>query len=129
MLSLVQSDMFPPAPDHFNLAAYVLAHADRYADKTALQIMHADGAGDSFDYGLVKQAVLGTATGLLAQVKPGDRIILQLGNTPEFPIAFLGAIAAGIIPVSLSSALSETEYAQIAQTIRPALALRQGGPD
>ncbi|MFA8443117.1 class I adenylate-forming enzyme family protein [Yoonia sp.] len=129
MLSLVQSDRFPPAPDHFNMAAYVLAHANRCADKTALQIMHADGASDSFDYGLVKQAVLGTATGLLAQVKPGDRIILQLGNTPEFPIAFLGAIAAGIIPVSLSSALSETEYAQIAQTIRPALELRKGVPD
>jgi len=111
------------------MAAYVMAHADRCADKTALRIMHADGASDSFDYRFLKQAILGTATGLLKRVKPGDRIILQLSNTPEFPIAFLGAIAAGIVPVSLSSALSEIEYTQIAQTIRPALALRSAMPD
>ncbi|WP_342071019.1 class I adenylate-forming enzyme family protein [Yoonia algicola] len=124
MLSLVHSDRFPPAPDQFNLVAHVLRHADRLGDKTALQIMGSNGSGEQFDYHLLKQAILGTATGLLQQVRPGERIILQLGNTPEFPIAFLGAIAAGIVPVSLSSALTEKEYTAVAQTIRPALELR-----
>ncbi|EBA10883.1 class I adenylate-forming enzyme family protein [Roseobacter sp. CCS2] len=126
MLSLVQSDGFSPAPQPFNMAAYVLAHADRLSDKTALRIMGRDGS-DSFDYRFVKRAVLGTATGLLSLVKPNQRVILQLGNTPEFPIAFLGAIAAGIIPVSLSSALSGHEYAEVVKTIQPALEIRSAG--
>ena len=127
MLSLVQSDAFPPAPDHFNMAAYVLAHADQKGDKVALRILEAAGGSDSFDYRSLKTAVLGTATGLLSLVKPGERVILQLGNTPEFPIAFLGAIAAGIVPVSLSSALSEREYRDVVNTIQPALEMRSAG--
>lgn len=123
MLSLVQSDRYPPAPRQFNLAAYVLAHADRLGDKTALRIIGMQGS-DSFDYRFLKRAVLGTATGLRALVQPGQRIILQLGNTPEFPIAFLGAIAAGIVPVSLSRALSGHEYSNVVKTIRPALEIR-----
>ena len=124
MLSLVQSDRLPPAPDAFNMAAYVLGHADRLGDKAALQIIQAHGGGESFDYSALKRAVLGTATGLLQQVNPGERVILQMGNTPEFPISFLGAIAAGIIPVPLSNALSEIEYDTVVQSIRPAMALR-----
>ncbi len=57
-------------------------------------------------------------------MKPGQRIILQLGNTPEFPIAYLGAIAAGIVPVCLSSTLSKPEFDEIVSTIKPALTLR-----
>lgn len=106
------------------MVAYVLRHAERLGDKIALQIMGADGSGERFDYRALKQAVLGTATGLLQQVRPGERITLQLGNSPEFPIAFLAAIAAGIVPVSLSSALSDKEYGAVVQTIRPALQLR-----
>jgi len=124
MLSLIQSDEFSPPPALFSMAAYVLAHADRLGDKTALRIMDAAGGGDSFDYRSLNRAVLGTATGLRALVKPGGRIVLQLGNTPEFPIAFLGAIAAGIVPVSLSSALSEREYQDVVATIQPALEIR-----
>ncbi|WP_414727766.1 class I adenylate-forming enzyme family protein [Yoonia sp.] len=124
MLSLVQSDRSPPAPQQFNMAAHVLAHADRLGDKTALCIMDATGSGERFDYRSLKQAILGTATGLLQHVRPDEKIILQLGNTPEFPIAFLGAIAAGIVPVSLSSALSDLEYQEVVETIRPVLTLR-----
>lgn len=127
MLSLVQSDGFSPPPAHFNMAAYVLAHADRLGDKTALLIMDAAGGGDSFDYRSLNRAVLGTATGLSTLVKPGGRIVLQLGNTPEFPVAFLGAIAAGIVPVSLSSALTEREYQDVVATIQPALEIRSAG--
>ncbi|KQI72492.1 benzoate--CoA ligase [Loktanella sp. 5RATIMAR09] len=124
MLSLVQSDTFPPAPRQFSMAAFVLAHADRLGNKTALRIMDAAGKGERIDYRSLKQAILGTATGLLQDVRPEERIILQLGNTPEFPIAFLGAIAAGIVPVSVSSALTEVEYREVVETIRPALELR-----
>lgn len=127
MLSLVKSDGISPPPANFNMAAYVLAHADRLADKTALQIMDVAGGIERFDYLSLKRAVLGTATGLRALVKPGAHVVMQLGNTPEFPIAFLGAIAAGIVPVSLSSALTEREYQDVVATIQPALEMRSAG--
>ena len=109
------------------MAAYVLAQADRLAGKTALTIMDPNGADRHFDYKTLKRAVLGTANALRARASPGNRIILQLGNTPELPIAYLAAIAVGIVPVTLSSGLSDVEYAAIKSEIKPTLELR--GPD
>lgn len=126
MLSLVQSDAFPPAPDHFNMAAHVLAHADRLADKTALTC--AGATVTHISYKQLKAAVLGTATGLLnAGVAAGDRVLLQLGNTPDFPITYLGAIAVGIVPVPLSSQLTATELRDIHAVIKPAVTIRGAG--
>jgi acyl-coenzyme A synthetase/AMP-(fatty) acid ligase len=68
---------------------------------------------------------LGTGTGLLnAGLKPGDRVMLRLGNTVDFPLAFLGAIAAGLIPVPTSSQLTAPEAGKLAQIIQPAAILQ-----
>ena len=127
MLSLVQSVPPDAPPASFNMAAYVLAQADRLAGKTALTIMDPNSADRHFDYKTLKRAVLGTANALRARASPGNRIILQLGNTPELPIAYLAAIAVGIVPVTLSGGLSDVEYAAIKSEIKPTLELR--GPD
>ena len=38
------------------------------------------------------------ASELLAQVlSPGDRVLLRLGNRPDFPVAYLAAIAVGLV--------------------------------
>ncbi len=42
-------------------------------------------------------------------VKKGDRIIIRLPNIPEFPVAFLGAIKIGSIPIPSSSMLTSEE--------------------
>lgn len=108
------------------MAAYVLSQADRLHDKTALEVL-GDG-GKVFSYGALKAAVLGTATGLLERgLKPGNRILLQLGNTADFPIAYLAAIAVGIIPVPLSSQLTKAELDVIADLVQPALILQAEG--
>jgi acetyl-CoA synthetase len=41
--------------------------------------------------------------------KKGDRIIIRLPNIPEFPLAFLGAIKIGSIPIPSSSMLTAEE--------------------
>ncbi len=41
--------------------------------------------------------------------KKGDRIIIRLPNVPEFPLAFLGAIKIGSVPVPSSSMLTADE--------------------
>ena len=126
MLSVTDAPGSAPAPASFNMAAHVLAHADRLADKPALEIVGATTT--TFTYADIARAVRGTATGLLQLgLKPGDHVLLQLGNTAEFPIAYLGAITAGIIPVPVSSQLTAPEVTAIAATIQPALTIRAEG--
>ena len=116
-----------PCPAPFNLAAHVLAHADDTPDKVALAVLRLSGA-ERWSYARLKEAVLGTGTGLLrAGVKPGDRVLMRLGNTVEFPIAYLGAIAVGLVPVPTSSQLTAREVAKMIDTLSPALILRGPG--
>jgi acetyl-CoA synthetase len=43
------------------------------------------------------------------EINPGERLILRLPNCPEFPITFLGAIKAGVIPIPTSPLLTWNE--------------------
>lgn len=121
MLSILETAAPPPCPPSFNLAEYVLTHAGDRPDKIALQIVRPEGA-ERWSYGRLAAAVLGAATGFLGSgLAPGDRVLLRLGNTVEFPVAFLGAIAAGLVPVPTSVQLSRQELERIAAEIRPRL--------
>ncbi len=44
---------------------------------------------------------------------PGARVLLCLLDTRDFPIVFLGAIKAGVVPVPLNTLLTSTDYAWI----------------
>lgn len=126
MLSLVRTPPIDPPPAAFNLAAYVLRHAQSLQDKTALAVVGADNT--ALSYRSLEQAVLGTATGLLrGGLKRGDRVLLQLGNTADFPLAYLGAIAAGILPVLLSAQLTDPEVGAVSAIVRPAATLIANG--
>ncbi|MBK5925796.1 benzoate--CoA ligase [Rhodobaculum claviforme] len=52
---------------------------------------------------------------------PGDRVLMRLANSVEFPIVFLGAIAAGLVPVPTSAQLTGPEVSALARALRPAL--------
>ena len=124
MLSVFDQGSAPACPSPFNLAAHVLRQADRLADKIALSVLAADGPQD-WSYIQLQRAILGTGTGLLQSgLKPGDIALMRLGNTVDFPIAYLGAIAVGIVPVPTSSQLTAPETAKIIQDLRPAAVLR-----
>jgi acyl-coenzyme A synthetase/AMP-(fatty) acid ligase len=124
MLSVFDQGPPSPCPAPFNLAAHVLRQADRLADKTALSVIGGTGPQD-WTYAALKQAILGTGTGLLqAGLHPGDIALMRLGNTVDFPIAYLGAIAVGIVPVPTSSQLTAPETAKIIQDLNPAAVLR-----
>ena len=113
-----------PCPRPFNLAAHVLRRAEAHPDKIALAVLSLTKS-DRWSYGRLAAAVRGTGTGLLrAGLNPGDRVLMRLGNTVEFPIAYLGAIAVGLIPIPTSSQLTEPEVAGILKTTQPALILR-----
>ncbi len=124
MLSVFDQGPPPRCPAPFNLAAHVLRQADRNAEKTALSVL-GQSTAEHWTYSDLKQAILGTGTGLLqAGLKPGDIALMRLGNTVDFPVAYLGAISVGIIPVPTSSQLTEPETARMIQELTPAVVLR-----
>jgi acyl-coenzyme A synthetase/AMP-(fatty) acid ligase len=123
MISLFDEGAFPPCPAPFNMAAHVLAAGLGCPEKDALLILAPD-AVEAWSHARLRAAVLGTATGLLRRgLGPGDRVVLRLGNTVDYPISYLGALAAGMVPVPTSPALTEAETRHILDVLRPAAVL------
>lgn len=117
----------PPCPTPFNLAAYVLGRAQELGNKTALAVISPDGA-EAWSYAELEAAVLGTAHGFMSEgLRPGDRLLMRLGNSVDFPICYLAALAADLIPVPTSSLLTASEVTQIAEDIAPRLIVAEDG--
>ena len=117
---------FLPAPTPFNVAAHVLRHAADLAGKVALSIVAPDGSQD-WTYAQLESAVRGCSTGLLnLGLAAGDRVILRLGNTADFPITYLACIAVDLIPVPLSAQLTAPEDAKSSDNIQPAIRSETG---
>lgn len=116
-----------PCPAPFNLADYVLSAGRATPDKIALAVL-GPARADRWSFARLESAVRAMAGGLIAQgLVPGDRVLLRLGNTPEFPVAFLGAIAAGLIPVPTAQGLTETELDKLTPLIAPKAILAAPG--
>jgi benzoate-CoA ligase len=47
-------------------------------------------------------------------VRPGERVLLLLRDTPEFAAAWLGAVRAGAVAIGLNSKLAEADYRHMA---------------
>lgn len=117
----------PPCPAPFNLAAYVLSSAKALGSKTALAVVGQEGA-EHWSYAQLEAAVLGTASGFLSEgLQPGDRLLMRLGNSVEFPICYLAALAVDIVPVPTSPFLTEPEVARIAKDVSPRLIVAEDG--
>ncbi len=56
-------------------------------------------------------------------VRPGDRVLLLMRDTPEFAAAWLGAVHAGAVAIALNTKLSEAEYRHIRADSRARLAI------
>ena len=105
-----------PPPKDFNLAAYVTGKAHETPDKPALIL----GDGQIWTFDRLLQDVRAIAGGLQAQgFVPGDRVLMRLGNSPDFPIVFLGAIYAGLVPIPTSAALTSSEVSRIVAEAAP----------
>ena len=102
------------------MAAYVLEAGRNTPDKNALQILSVTGA-ERWSYAALTRAVKGIGTGFLqAGLRPGDRVLLRLANTVDFPLAFLGALAVGLVPIPTSSQLTAAEITAMAAQVDPA---------
>lgn len=127
MLSVTDTKAPAPCPAPFNLARHVLAAAADRPDHVALQVLRPAGA-ERWSYGRLAAAVQGVATGLAREgLRPGDRILLRLGNGVAFPLAFLGAVAGGFVPVPTAAGLTAGEVTRLCAQIRPALIVAGSG--
>ena len=117
-----------PCPARLNMASYtVAAPAAQWPQREALVVVDGDSpdaAREIWTFAQADQAVRRAASALRAAgAGPGRRVLIRLGDGPEFPIAFFGAIAAGAVAMPLSSQLSAPELEAIARDAQPALAL------
>lgn len=123
MLSIFAQGVHPRCPAPFNMAHHVLRAGAACPDQLALQILHGDQTED-WTYAALIAAVRGTATGLLQHAQAGQMVLMRLGNTVDFPIAYLGAIWAGLVPIPTSAALTDAEVAAILTELPVAAILR-----
>lgn len=121
MLSIFDKGAPPPCPSPFNMAQYVLQKASEQPGKTALSVVSTKGV-TTLSYAELEAAVLGVAQGFLNQgLSAGDIILMRLGNTVDFPITYLAAIAVGMVPVPTSSMLTDREVDKMIAELSPAL--------
>ncbi len=67
---------------------------------------------ERWTFGELDDAVRACAAGLARRgLRPGDRLVLRMGNTSEVALLFFGALAAGIVAVPTSPQLTAEEVA------------------
>jgi non-ribosomal peptide synthetase component E (peptide arylation enzyme) len=105
----------------------VLAAVHRDPEKIALAVL-GPARAERWSYARLTRAVRGMAGALRARgLGPGDRVLLRLGNTVDFPVAFLGAVAADLVPVPTAAGLTEGEITRLARFVAPAAILAAPG--
>jgi benzoate-CoA ligase len=109
-------------PESFNIAAHLLDLNAGRADRLAF----IDDAG-SLSYGALADRVRRLAAGLVASgIKREERVLLLMQDTIEWPVAFLGAIHAGIVPVAVNTLLTADDYAYMLEHSRAQAVLVSG---
>ena len=114
-----------------NLAQYCLAAtARRTPEKTALLVARDDSgrAAERWSFADIETAVLRVAGGLSHWgLEPGERVLLRLGNSSDFPLFFFGAIAAGLVAVPTSPMLTRREVDAVLADCGARLVIGDGG--
>ena len=110
-MSQTQNPRVSPPPERFNAAAHLLALNTGRPNKLA----YIDDT-QRLSYGELAERVRRCAAGLLALgLRREERVLLVLHDSVDFPVAFLGALYAGIVPVPVNTLLSTDDYAFMLQ--------------
>ena len=102
----------PPA--HFNFAQHLLACNAVRSAKAAF----VDDLG-VLSYGALDDRVRRMATGLRALgLRREERVLLLMQDCTDWPVAFLGAMYAGLVPVAVNTLLTADDYAYMLEHCR-----------
>ena len=114
-------DVTPPGP-RFNIAQHLLAANTARADKPAF----IDDQG-AMSFGALDGRVRRVAAALLALgIKREERVLLLMHDCNDWPVAFLGALYAGIVPVAVNTLLTADDYAFMLENSRAQAVLVSG---
>jgi acetyl-CoA synthetase len=105
-------------PEYFNIGvACTDAHLGTAIAKEIAMIVEDDTLGtDQITYEVLAQKTSQFAQALKEfGIQPGDRILIRLPNSLEYPIAFLGAMKLGAISVPTSTLLTAEEVVYLAK--------------
>ena len=92
-----------------NLADLVRRAAAEHPDKPAL-VFH----GVTTTWGELDSRVDAVARGLRGLgLEPGDRVAVHLGNTPDFPAAYFGALRAGLVALPVNTGYTAAELTHV----------------
>ena len=116
----------PPAvqapPTIFNVAHYLLSLNAGRSGKPAF----VDDVG-TLTYGALEDRVRRVAAGLQAAgIKREERVMLLMQDSSDWPVSFLGAIYAGIVPVAVNTLLTADDYAYMLEHSRAQAVLVSG---
>lgn len=96
-------------PNRYNAAQRLLERGIAAAGPRNIAFIDDDG---EYSYADLRERVGRCAHALLAEgLEPGERILLVLLDSIDFPTTFLGAIAAGIVPVPTNTMLPARDLA------------------
>ena len=94
-------------PERFNFAQCIL---ERNAARPA-KLAYVDDTVE-LSYGELDRRVRACAAGLLALgLHPEERVLLVMQDSVDLPVAFLGALLAGIVPVPVNTLLPPADHA------------------
>ena len=101
-------------PTELNYASYLAALNAPRAAKTAYLDDHRQ-----LTYGELAERVARFAGGLRQLgLRREERVLLVMHDTVDWPVAFLGALHAGVVPVAVNTLLTPDDYAYIAAHCR-----------
>ena len=92
--------------ERFNFAQHLVARNTGRAAKTAFIDDHG-----RLSYGALSDRIRRMASALLAAgIRREERVLLLMHDCNEWPVAFLGALYAGIVPVAVNTLLTADDY-------------------
>ena len=112
----------PAPPAQFNFAQYLLTQNLSRATKAAF----IDERG-RLTYGNLEERVRRMASALLAQgIRREERVLLLMQDCNDWPVSFLGALYAGLVPVAVNTLLTADDYAYLLENSRAQAVLVSG---
>jgi benzoate-CoA ligase len=121
-MSFGQTATVLPPGAAFNFAQHLLACNAGHPDRAAF----IDDRG-TLSYGQLDERVRSVAAGLRALgIKREERVLLLMHDCNDWPVSFLGAMYAGLVPVAVNTLLSADDYAYMLEHSRAQTVLVSG---
>jgi benzoate-CoA ligase len=109
-------------PEQFNFAEFLLQRNAAHPERPAFVDDHG-----TLSYGELSQRVRSLAAGLRSLgLRREERVLLLMHDCNDWPVSFLGAMYAGLVPVAVNTLLTPDDYAYMLEHSRAQAVLVSG---